>query len=40
MGVKFDRLIYGGDYNPDQWLEYPDAQASPRQDFPGAYPLP
>ena len=24
MGVKFDRLIYGGDYNPDQWLEYPD----------------
>ena len=24
MGVKFDRLVYGGDYNPDQWLEYPD----------------
>ena len=24
MGVKFDRLLYGGDYNPDQWLEYPD----------------
>ena len=27
MGVKFDRLIYGGDYNPDQWLEYPDILA-------------
>ena len=24
MGVKFDRLCYGGDYNPDQWLEYPE----------------
>ena len=24
MGVKFDRLVYGGDYNPDQWLEYPN----------------
>ena len=21
MGVKFDRLVYGGDYNPDQWDE-------------------
>ena len=20
MAVKFDRLLYGGDYNPDQWL--------------------
>ena len=24
MGVKFDRLCYGGDYNPDQWLECPE----------------
>ena len=24
MGVKFDHLCYGGDYNPDQWLEYPE----------------
>ena len=24
MAVKFDRLLYGGDYNPDQWLEYPE----------------
>ncbi|MCC8152714.1 MAG: beta-galactosidase [Lachnospiraceae bacterium] len=23
MSVKFDRFLYGGDYNPDQWLEYP-----------------
>lgn len=23
-GVKFDRLCYGGDYNPDQWLECPE----------------
>ncbi len=23
MGVKFDGLVYG-DYNPDQWLEYPN----------------
>lgn len=22
--VKFDRLLYGGDYNPDQWLEHPE----------------
>lgn len=22
--VKFDRLLYGGDYNPEQWLEYPE----------------
>lgn len=20
----FDRLIYGGDYNPEQWLDRPD----------------
>lgn len=20
----FDRLIYGGDYNPEQWIDYPD----------------
>lgn len=24
MGVKFDHLCYGGDYNPDQWLECPE----------------
>ena len=24
MGVKFNHLCYGGDYNPDQWLEYPE----------------
>lgn len=24
MSVKFDKLLYGGDYNPDQWLEYPE----------------
>lgn len=24
MAVKFDRFLYGGDYNPDQWLEYPE----------------
>ncbi|MCD8323754.1 MAG: beta-galactosidase [Clostridiales bacterium] len=24
MSVKFDRFLYGGDYNPDQWLEYPE----------------
>lgn len=23
-GVKFDHLLYGGDYNPDQWLEHPE----------------
>ena len=22
--VKFDQLLYGGDYNPEQWLEYPE----------------
>ncbi len=22
--VKFDHLLYGGDYNPEQWLEYPE----------------
>ena len=21
---KFPHLLHGGDYNPDQWLEYPD----------------
>ena len=20
----FDKFIYGGDYNPEQWLDYPD----------------
>ena len=20
----FEHIIHGGDYNPDQWLEYPD----------------
>ena len=24
MSVKFQQLLYGGDYNPDQWLEYPE----------------
>lgn len=24
MRVDFGKLLYGGDYNPDQWLEYPD----------------
>lgn len=23
-GVKFDHLLYGGDYNPDQWLDHPE----------------
>lgn len=22
--VKFDQLLHGGDYNPEQWLEYPE----------------
>ena len=22
--AEFDRFLYGGDYNPDQWLDYPD----------------
>lgn len=22
--VKFDALLYGGDYNPEQWMEYPE----------------
>ncbi len=24
MTVTFDQILYGGDYNPDQWLEYPE----------------
>lgn len=24
MAENFHRFLYGGDYNPDQWLEYPD----------------
>ncbi|MCC8081136.1 MAG: beta-galactosidase [Lachnospiraceae bacterium] len=24
MSVNFEHFLYGGDYNPDQWLEYPD----------------
>ena len=24
MSVKFDQLLYGGDYNPDQWLDNPE----------------
>ena len=27
MAVKFDKLLYGGDYNPDQWMEYPEILA-------------
>lgn len=23
-GVKFDQLLYGGDYNPEQWLDNPE----------------
>ena len=22
--VKFDSLIHGGDYNPEEWLEHPE----------------
>ena len=24
MEPKFKRILYGGDYNPDQWLAYPE----------------
>lgn len=24
MELKYDRLLHGGDYNPEQWLEHPD----------------
>ena len=24
MGEFFDFIVHGGDYNPDQWLKYPE----------------
>lgn len=27
MAVDFGKFLYGGDYNPDQWLEYPEILA-------------
>ena len=24
--VNFGKLLHGGDYNPEQWLDYPDGR--------------